>query len=241
MWDAATAWLDERCVGATSELPAAEAECPNPTTMPPGQPHMFSIFNQVRKTYTIHSVCASLTLTVVTKTALAIWLLTVPWVCQANSCHISLHSFCLSVVLPRLCVAASFSSFMSHPKCEDSDKPTGETFPPSTCQALYFIAVLIFFPLHLTLIELYTSIYLSILYLFSSKISFTKAGPLSWLTTESQAPPTWIPYAWLLGKELLNQWVDGWIYIALLSRIDKNGYTYLNCNAVMGRWRSIFK
>lgn len=45
---------------------------------------IFLIINQVNNTHTIHSSGVSLTLAVATKTALAIWLFTIPWACQAN-------------------------------------------------------------------------------------------------------------------------------------------------------------
>lgn len=99
---------------------------------------MFLIINQVYNTYTIHSAGASLVLAVVAKTALTIRLFTIPWVCQANSGHISLHSSGWVAFLLHLCMAGSFSSFRFHPKCESSlTAPLEEAFPALTSQALF--------------------------------------------------------------------------------------------------------
>lgn len=140
---------------------------------------IFLILNQVCKTYTVHSVRTTLALTVVTKTALAIWPFTVPWI----------HHAILATFFVALLSELYFSMFAwllpsPHSGLTSnvgiSKKPSRKRpSHPGLLRLLLSHCLVDFFLPHWTLTELSPSIYLFMFYLFSFKTSLTKAGPLS--------------------------------------------------------------
>lgn len=160
-----------------------------------------------------------------------------PWGCQANSCSISLYSFCLTCVSCASLHGWSFSSFKFHPRCEDSlTSPPEEVFPPLTKTLFISLPCWFFFLQRLTLSfsHKFTCLYFtsSVLKLASCRQGHCLHGALV-KHKHSQSSPPW--HGYLAKNCWISEWVDGY-GTASLSRIYKYSYIYLDYNVVMGRW-----
>lgn len=135
---------------------------------------------------------------------------TISWICQANFCHMSSYPFFLSWSSPTsLHVPFPHLGLL---KYEESLTPQPKRLPyPWLLSSIYPIACWFFSTTLNTHCIFHINLFV-IFYLLSSKIGFMKSEPLpAWSTAESQAPLIWPSLSWLLGKEMLNKWVDRWI------------------------------